>query len=247
MEELEHAKFIALEAGKLLKKYFNKSLNHQYKSDQSLVSEADLIANETIISYLKLHFPNYSIYSEESNQEYHSSESNTWIIDPLDGTHNFLRQIPLYGLSLALEKNNQLVCGVIYLPEQSKLFYASNECGAFCNNNRIKVSARDQTKALLHYEGLAKTDDKWSTLKKLYNDFELRILYSTAYSLALLASGKIEACYSEADNYYDFAAGAVIIKEAGGIISNLDGSQIDSSKGFIASNGLMHHSLLSYF
>jgi|SRR5579862_521967 len=246
-QELDHAKSIALEAGILLRRYFHQSLTHQYKSDLSFVSEADLSSNELIVSYLRQHYPHYAIYSEESNYEYQSNTKGTWIIDPLDGTHNFLRQIPLYGISLALEKNNQLNCGVIYLPEQDKLFYASIGLGAFCNNDNIKVSVRDKAHALIHYEGLAKTENKWSTFKKLYNDFELRILYSTAYSLALLSSGQIEACYSEADHYYDFAAGAVILKEAGGCISNLDGSSIDSSRGFIASNGLIHHSLLSYF
>jgi myo-inositol-1(or 4)-monophosphatase len=245
--ELDLAKSIALEAGQQLLDYFNKSLTYKKKSDQSLVCEADLASNELIVDRLKKHYPAYGIYSEESNAEYEFNPEGTWIIDPLDGTHNFLRQIPLYGISLALEKNGKLQCGVIYLPEQNKLFYAARGLGAFCNNERIQVSVRDQGHALLHYEGLATTETQWSTFKKLHHDFELRILYSTAYSLSLLASGKIEACYSEADHYFDFAAGAVLVEEAGGAISSLSGSAIDASRGFIASNGLLHQTLLTYF
>ena len=242
--ELECAKTVAFEAGQILKSMFGKIVEYKQKNDASLVSQADLESEQFIIKQLKSRFPQYRISSEESGLENQSEYAGTWHVDPLDGTHNYLHQIPQYGVCLSLEKNNQLICGVVCIPEENNLYYAAPGVGAFCNEHIISVSKRNDAKAFLNYEGRLKSDAEWATFKRLYNLFDLRIVYSTAYSLTALASGKIDACYSEVDQYFDYSAAGLIITEAGGKITNIDGSPLDKSRGFVASNGILHEQLI---
>jgi len=250
MKEIEIATEIAIGAGKILHKNFGSQLEPHVKPDGSLVSQADLDAEKFIIDKLLHHFPNDCIYSEEAGKIKGNNQDSWWIIDPLDGSHNFLNTISEYGVCIALEKEKKVIAGVIYLPEFDITIWANKGEGAFCNNKRIHVSKRPMQKALFNYEAKIKTEQQWQALQRIYTFFQthLRMFYSTAYVVALLAQGKLDACYSADDQYYDFATAIIIVAEAGGAISNAQGEPPGHCNsfldGFIASNNKFHNRLV---
>jgi myo-inositol-1(or 4)-monophosphatase len=193
-----------------------EKLQVSIKGPTDFVSNADLKAEKTIIEELKKARPYYSIISEEDGSEMNKDKNNTWIIDPIDGTTNFLHGIPHFAISIALKAGNEIVSGLIYDPIKDEMFYAEKENGAFFNNQRIRVSKkRDLNSCLFASSGLLKN--------KI--DLTLRETGSAALDMAYVAAGRYDGYFQNDLNLWDIAAGIIILKEAGGTMNEIDLSQ----------------------
>ena len=209
-------------ASKILIRDFGEleKLQVSKKGPKDFVTNADIKAEKIIIDELKKARPNYSIISEESGIEKNKDETNCWIIDPIDGTTNFLHGIPHFAISIALQSNNEIVSGLIFDPIKDELFYAEKNNGAFFNNQRIRVSKKNKIEECLFAVG------------KLTNETDLvcRRSGSAALDLAYVASGRYDGYYQNNLNLWDIAAGIIIVKEAGGIINEINLSSLKSIK-----------------
>ena len=190
------------------------------KGPTDFVSNADIKAEKIIIEELKKARPNYSIISEENGIEKNKDKSNTWIIDPIDGTINFLHGIPHFAISIALQFNNEIVSGLIFDPIKNELFYAEKNNGAFFNNQRIRVSKKNDINECLFAIGKIKNEP----------DLIYRRSGCAALDMAYVASGRYDGYFQNNLNLWDIAAGIIIIKEAGGIINEIDLSKNDNIK-----------------
>ena len=190
-----------------------EKLQVSIKGPTDFVSNADLKAEKIIIEELKKARPYYSIISEEDGSENNKDKNNTWIIDPIDGTTNFLHGIPHFAISIALKAGNEIVSGLIYDPIKDEMFYAEKENGAFFNNQRIRVSKkRDLNSCLFASSGLLKN--------KI--DLTLRETGSAALDMAYVAAGRYDGYFQNDLNLWDIAAGIIILKEAGGMMNEID-------------------------
>ena len=193
-----------------------EKLQVSIKGPNDFVSNADLKAEKIIIEELKKARPYYSIISEEDGSETNKDKSNTWIIDPIDGTTNFLHGVPHFAISIALKTADEIVSGIIYDPIKNEMFYAEKENGAFFNNQRIRVSRkRDLNSCLFATGGSSKNDVNLS----------LRKSGSAALDIAYVAAGRYDGFFQNDLNLWDIAAGIIILKEAGGVINEIDLSQ----------------------
>ena len=193
-----------------------EKLQVSIKGPTDFVSNADLKAEKIIIEELKKARPNYSIISEEEGSETNKDKNNTWIIDPIDGTTNFLHGIPHFAISIALKSGDEIVSGLIYDPIKDEMFYAEKENGAFFNNQRIRTSKKKDLNSCLFASG-----GVW----KNEIDLPLRKSGSAALDMAYVAAGRYDGYFQNDLNLWDIAAGIIIIKEAGGMINEIDLSQ----------------------
>ena len=194
-----------------------EKLQVSIKGPTDFVSNADLKAEKIIIEELKKARPDYSIISEEDGSESNKDKKNTWIIDPIDGTTNFLHGVPHFAISIALRHKNEIISGLIYDPIKDEMFYAEKDNGAFFNNQRIRVSKKKEINSCL-----------FATGGKYKNEIDLTIRKSgsAALDLAYVAAGRYDGYFQNELNLWDIAAGIIILKEAGGIINEIDLSQI---------------------
>jgi myo-inositol-1(or 4)-monophosphatase len=183
------------------------------KGPTDFVSNADLKAEKIIIEELKKARPYYSIISEEDGSEKNKDKNNTWIIDPIDGTTNFLHGIPHFAISIALKSNDEIVSGLIYDPIKDEMFYAEKDNGAFFNNQRIRVSKKKEINSCLFATG---------GHSKVEIDLPIRRSGSAALDIAYVASGRYDGYFQNDLNLWDIAAGIIILKEAGGMINEID-------------------------
>ena len=193
-----------------------EKLQVSIKGPSDFVSNADLKAEKIIIEELKKARPYYSIISEEDGSEINKDKNNTWIIDPIDGTTNFLHGVPHFAISIALKSGNEIVSGLIYDPIKDEMFYAEKENGAFFNNQRIRVSKKKDLNGCL-FATSGKSDDAI--------DLSTRKTGSAALDMAYVGAGRFDGFFQNDLNLWDIAAGIIIIKEAGGIINEIDLSQ----------------------
>ena len=190
-----------------------EKLQVSIKGPNDFVSNADLKAEKIIIEELKKARPYYSIISEEDGSEMNKDKNNTWIIDPIDGTTNFLHGVPHFAISIALRFGDEIVSGLIYDPIKNEMFYAEKDNGAFFNNQRIRVSKKKElTSCLFATGGISKIDI----------DLPLRKSGSAALDIAYVAAGRYDGYFQNDLRLWDIAAGIIIIKEAGGIINEID-------------------------
>lgn len=239
----------AKKASKALLKHYGKKEGIKQKSNKSLVTIADMSANKAVISTLKKNFPDYSILSEESEFEDKNSDFK-WVIDPLDGTHNFIHKIPIFGTSIALVYRNEPVLGIIHFPMLDITSIAEKGKGSFSNGKRLKVSAKknlDHSFVLCEF-AYANRKEKTAFLEKLiHKAIDIRNFGSAIYNLWLIATGKCDGYVLLSTHEWDIAAGFLIVEEAGGKITDLEGSKRKLSQDkFIVSNGKVHRELLSY-
>ena len=164
---------------------------------------------------------NYSIISEEDGSKINSDTENVWIIDPIDGTTNFLHGVPHFAISIALKSNNEIVSGLIYDPIKDEMFYAEKDNGAFFNNQRIKVSKKKDLEACLFGTG---------GKEKIEVDLITRKSGSAALDMAYVAAGRYDGYFQNNLNLWDIAAGVIMVKEAGGIINEINLSENDNIK-----------------
>ena len=200
------------------------------KGPNDFVTNADLKTEKIIIEELKKAKPNYSIISEENGFENNKDKKNTWIIDPIDGTINFLHGIPHFAISIALKSENEIISGIIFDPIKDEIFYAEKNNGAFFNNQRIRVSKKNEVDDCLFVTG-----------GKLKSEPEIPYRKSgcAALDMAYVASGRYDGYFQNNLNLWDIAAGIVLIKEAGGIVNEIDLSKNNNIK-IIASSADIH-------
>jgi myo-inositol-1(or 4)-monophosphatase len=193
-----------------------EKLQVSIKGPTDFVSNADLKAEKIIIEELKKARPDYSIISEEDGSESNKDKKNTWIIDPIDGTTNFLHGVPHFAISIALKFENEIISGLIYDPIKDEMFYAEKDNGSFFNNQRIRVSKKKELNVCL-----------FATGGKYKNEIDLPIRRSgsAALDMAYVAAGRYDGYFQNGLNLWDIAAGIIILKEAGGLINEIDLSQ----------------------
>lgn len=249
---LEVAKEAALQAGEIISKYFGKE--HQYKfknKDQSdFATQADLESEQKIIQILTKNFPETNIIAEESGKGQKGSEY-TWVIDPLDGTFSFSIGMPYFAVSIGLLKGDQPILGVVYHVLNRDLYWAEVGSGAFVNGQRIYISAKkdlEKSAFILDLGHLKRRVPKIDLyilplIKKVGYVYSLG---SAAMSMALIGKGSQDGMAIQAW-VWDFAAGAVIIQEARGKVTDFEGKEINWTKdrlNVIASNGLIHDEII---
>lgn len=244
-KELEVAIQAALEAGKILEKYFETEILKEFKEDTSIVTLADRECEDVIKKIISNAFPDHSILGEETGMTEKASDY-VWHIDPVDGTRNFANGIPIFAVSIALVQSNEVIVGVVYNPVTKSLFYAEKGKGAYLNDKRIFVSKDDKDHAIITV-GPGKKDEDKKLRRELYYSLpativrSVRDLGSTSVELAYLARGGIEANIQLGLNTYDFAAAILLVQEAGGKITMHDGSPWAFPEiKFVASNGVFH-------
>ena len=210
-------------ASKILIRDFGEieKLQISVKGPSDFVSSADTKAEKIIINELTKAKKNYSILSEEDGSKINTDSKNVWIIDPIDGTTNFLHGVPHFAISIALKSNNEIVSGLIYDPIKDEMFYAEKNNGAFFNNQRIKVSKKKNIQSCLFGTG---------GKEKIETDLITRKSGSAALDMAYVAAGRYDGYFQNNLNLWDIAAGIIIIKEAGGIINEINLSENDNIK-----------------
>ncbi|MDP3766275.1 MAG: inositol monophosphatase family protein [Nanoarchaeota archaeon] len=237
----------AKQAAKVLMHYYGKKEKIKEKPNKSLVATADLEVNKAIIKTIKKYFPKHSILSEETGFEDNKSDYK-WVIDPIDGTHNFLHQIPFFGTSIALEYRNEVVLGVLHFPLLSITAIAERNKGAFLNGKRIFVSDKkdlDHSFILVEF-AYANRKEKTDFLRKLTNKaIDVRNFGAAVYHLLLVACGKCDGYIILSTHEWDVAAGFLMVEEAGGKITDLHGNKWDSHQSkYIVSNTKVHKDIL---
>ena len=224
-------------ASKILIRDFGEieKLQVSKKGPLDFVTNSDLKAEKIIIEELKKARPNYSIISEENGIENNKDKNNTWIIDPIDGTVNFLHGIPHFAISVALRSNENIVSGLIFDPIKNEMFFAEKENGAFFNNHRIKVSKKNELEDCLFVTG--------GLIEKELN-LSYRKSGCAALDMAYVAAGRYDGFFQYDLNLWDIAAGIILVEEAGGIINKVDLSTNKKIK-IIASSANINTKLLA--
>jgi myo-inositol-1(or 4)-monophosphatase len=183
------------------------------KGPSDFVTNSDIKAEKIIIEELKKARPNYSIISEENGTEKNKDKNNTWIIDPIDGTINFLHGIPHFAISIALKSNEEIISGLIFDPIKNEIFFAEKENGAFFNNHRIRVSKKNELNNCLFATGGETKQEP---------DLSYRKSGCAALDMAYVAAGRYDGYFQHDLNLWDIAAGIILVKEAGGVLNEID-------------------------
>lgn len=249
---LKVAKKAALEAGKIISKYSGKKHKLDYKNDDlsDFSTKADVEAEEKIVAILTKNFPKHNIIAEEKTRINQDSDY-TWVIDPLDGTIFYARGLPLFAVSIGLLQNNKPVVGVIYDVSAKALYFAQQGQGAYLDGQSISVSTESELAAAVVDMDFGHRARRRQKMEGYVITLADKMGYLCALGpavgiLGLLARGSLDAFVCTAW-IWDFLAGAVIVKEAGGKVSDFEGNEPDWSKerlNIVASNGLIHDQIL---
>ncbi len=223
-------------ASKILIRDFGEieKLQVSKKGPSDFVTNSDLKVEKIIIEELKKARPFYSIISEENGIEINKDKNNTWIIDPIDGTVNFLHGVPHFAISIALKSNNEIVSGLIFDPIKNEMFFAEKEGGAFFNNHRIRVSKKNELDNCLFVTGGKIKQEPNLTYRKSG---------CAALDMAYVAAGRYDGYFQHDLNLWDIAAGVILVKEAGGILNEINLS-INNNIKIIASSADINSKLL---
>jgi myo-inositol-1(or 4)-monophosphatase len=246
--ELDFACRAAREAGSVLMSHYGR-VRVRYKSDRSVVTEADLESEKLIKSLLESEFPNYSFIGEESGRE-DKDAGNIWVVDPLDGTTNYMIKNPFFGVSIGLIVNGSPLLGVVYYPFLDELFWAEKKKGAFLNDEKIHVSKKERVEdSVVSFcnnrgeEAIKRMAPIFLDIKLVTNKF--RQLGAGGLELCYVASGRTESFIMPDANIWDVAAGALIVSEACGRVTDFRGAQYSmKSRDVLASNGWTHDQML---
>jgi len=245
-------KKVAIEAsergGGVVKKYFEMvGLEREVKEDKSFVTEADKETERVIVETVKKTFPTHGFLGEEGGSENHEAEY-VWVIDPIDGTGNFVNGIPIFAISIALLKDTEPLLGVIYNPITDSRYVCVKGEGVTYNEKQVQVS-KQQAKdgAITFGYGRSGKETAFRFINHARDHFStVRLLGSSVLDLAYIARGGTEAMVGVNLNVWDYAAGALMVQEAGGTITKHDGSPwIYGDGSFAASNGTAHTELLA--
>ena len=227
-----------------------ENLQVSSKGPGDFVTSADKRTEKILIEELQKAHPEYGIITEETGIINKSNIKNRWIIDPIDGTFNFMNGVPQFAISVGYEEENQIKCGVIFNPIMNEMFYAEKGNGAYLNNSRIRVSKKNKIKNALIVtggpKGASKIKDKiFSEYINVSNNVSnVRKFGSAALDVAYVACGRFDGYWQRELNYWDIAAGMIILKEAGGFVNFFDEDKTAPlKKNIIASNSFIHEEL----
>ncbi len=251
MNELNLAKKLARIAGQMMLASKTQDFDISMKSKNDYVSEVDLAIEKRLKNEILKHYPEDEILGEEYGGT--GENGRRWIIDPIDGTTNFVHQIPFYCVSIAFETDGILKAGVIYSPENDEMFFASLDGGAFVNDQKLSVSLKDQLDTTLIATGFVTNKQSISLTKNLElfttmaaQTRGVRRLGSAALDLAYVAAGRLDAFWEYDLSAWDIAAGKLIVEEAGGKISRIDGdSHHLDSDSILATNFMIHQDFVN--
>ena len=227
-----------------------ENLQVSSKGPGDFVTSADKRTEKILIEELQKAHPEYGIITEETGIINKSNTKRRWIIDPIDGTFNFMNGIPQFAISIGYEEENEIKCGVIFNPIMNELFYAEKGNGAYLNNSRIRVSNRKNAKDALVVTGGPKGASKIKD--KIFSEYinisknvsNVRKFGSAALDLAYVACGRFDGYWQRELNYWDIAAGIIILKEAGGLINFFDEDKnLALKKNILATNSFIHEEL----
>ena len=221
----------AEKASKVLIRDFGEleKLQVSSKGPSDFVTNSDKKVEKIIIEELTKTRKNFSIIGEEIGELKNSDKENYWIIDPIDGTTNFLHGIPHFAISIALRNNQEIVSGLIFDPIKNEMFFAEKNNGAFFNNQRIRVSNKKKIEECLFATG---------GKKEINSTLNNRRSGSAALDMAYVGAGRYDGYFQKALNIWDIAAGIIIVKEAGGKINDINCSAIKDHQVFAASNAV---------
>ncbi len=238
------------EAENIIKKYYSEEIRATLKADQSPVTIADQEAEKIIRQNILAAFPDHRILGEEEGKSDNDSPF-LWVIDPIDGTKNYMRKVPLFATQLALMKDNQVILGISNAPALGELMFAEKGMGTYFNHEKVTVSSISEVKdSYLSYGGIG-----YFQKHRLMNQL-LEIEANTRahrgigdfWSYHLLAQGKIDIMLEAETKLWDIAAVSLIVEEAGGKVTDLAGNRVnESTTSIIATNGHIHNTVANYF
>jgi len=244
----------AIKSGKLLKKGYSTQFEISFKEgNHNLVTEYDIASEKLIISLIRENFPDHNFLCEE--ETFNKSDANNeikWIIDPLDGTVNFSHNIPFFAVSIAVFKYSQPFCGVIFAPMYEELFIAEKNKGAYLNGKKISASKINKLKNAFLATGFPyNMDQNPYHITETFTHFikkgiPIRRLGSAALDLAYVAAGRFDGFWETGLGAWDCAAAQIILTEAGGKITNWDGSKFilsENNNTILATNGYIHEEM----
>jgi len=251
VNELETAKLAAIEAGKIALKYFQGDFELKYKGPRNIVTQADTECEQRIKKVISKEHPGHAFLGEEFGSE--GSSKHLWIIDPIDGTTNFSHGVDQFCHSIAYTRDGRVLCGVVYNPVQKKMYTAEYGRGSRMNGRKIFVSKTDLLENSLLISGFPydepaleeKTFASMKTLRPRCRD--IRRFGSAALDLCYVAQGVCDAFFEYRLNAWDVAAGMLIVAEAGGKVTDINGAEalVDSGH-FLATNAHLHDQMLSH-
>ena len=249
-KELDVARHAAREAGETLKNLFGRVAHITKKGKTDLVTEADFEAEKIIMDIIHKSFPQDGFVAEEAGER-GSNASRIWFIDPLDGTVNFAHAFPFFAVSIGLQVDGNAVLGVVFNPYMEEFFEATKGSGAFLNGKAIHVSSAFDLVDSLLAVGFPYTLHQdphriMDHMKKMAGRAQaIRRLGSAALDLCYVAAGKLDGYWEEGLKPWDTAGGMVIVREAGGIVSDYHGNPFSPDKGtIVASNPSIHAAML---
>lgn len=226
---------------------------HSKENIRDLVTDTDRKVEDFIVAELKKHFPDYGIYGEESGKN-HTEREYCFVIDPIDGTASFVHGQTTWCVSIGLTRNGKSIAGVVYQPTMDELFYAEEGKGSYVNGIRLQVTGRDKLNECILATGFACLRARWEEENNL--KFFCRIVPelsgvrrfgSAALDCCRTARGEVDGYWELCLQPYDIAAGDIIAREAGAVITDLFGKEEYPASGFLCTNGKIHEQMLSYF
>ncbi len=247
-KELTAALAAARAAADVIGAYYRKNPSVRTKPDESPGTEADVRAEEVIRATLSRHFPGYGFYGEETGQHAMQAES-LWLVDPIDGTKSFVRECPFFSTQIALLRAGQLVLGVSNAPAYGELAWAEQGAGAWLNERRVRVSEVAELPAAALSSGNLKSLARSLSWQR-YGELLARVNYSRGYGdfahYHMLARGALDVVIESDLNILDIAALVVIVREAGGVFTDLAGGGVGlETRSALATNGRLHSQVLA--
>ena len=228
-----------------------ENLQVSVKGPGDFVTASDKKVEKILINELQEARPSYSILSEEIGQ-INNDKSFKWIIDPIDGTANFLHGIPHFAISIGLEHDDEIICGIVYDPIKDEMFVAEKGNGSYLNNQRMRVSSRSKLKDCIVFTGGPKLESKNKELAlEEYKKFSSKILIpirklgSASLDMAYVAAGRCDGFWQRNLNYWDIAAGIILVKEAGGFVTDFEGeNRYVENKTILATNSRINKEMI---
>jgi myo-inositol-1(or 4)-monophosphatase len=242
---------IAREAGEIIKNAFRTNFLVEYKTNETnLVTEVDKKSERLIIDFINKKYPSHGILAEETGGIYKNKEY-VWLIDPLDGTTNFAHGLPIFSVSIGVQKNGKTVCGVVYDIMQDLMYSAELSGGAFCNNRKLKVSTNENLNHSVLVTGFPyDIADNPNNAIELFGAFlktsrAVRRLGSAAIDMCYVADGVFDGFWEVKLNPWDVCAGSLIVEEAGGLVTDFKGNERDLfCKEILATNGKVYSRMI---
>ncbi len=249
---LDTAVEIAREAGALISRFYERRIGFELKGESDLVTEADRASEILIVERLSTHFPSHGIVGEEGTCKAGTSDFR-WFVDPLDGTTNFAHGFPVFNVSIGLQQGDEMVAGVVYDPTRDEMFAAERGSGAHLNNRRIQVSKAKTLSASLVATGFPSYNRHKNVNIHFYHQLAMathgvRRAGSAALDLAYVACGRLEAYWEIGLKPWDMAAGSLLVTEAGGTVTKMDGQRWElRGPNVLSNNTAIHEEMISFF